>query len=97
MFLEVSSFEDILLLHDKAKDYFGKALNAIEYLDSDSYELVRAVKSQNYIFPFKKPSGKKPFYLLIEFEGSDDQSETEDRIERFYTQNSSLIRELLVC
>lgn len=72
LFLEVSSFEDILLLHDRAKDIFGSALNAIEYLDNDSYELVRAVKSQNYIFPFKKHLGKKPYHLLVEIEGSDD-------------------------
>jgi len=85
MFLEVSSFEEILLLHDRAKLIFGSTLNAIEYLDSESYELVRSVKSQNFIFPFERRANSKPFYLLVEVEALTSDVNSGELIETFYS------------
>lgn len=92
LFLETSSFDNIIKLHNSAKSIFHGEINAIEYLDSISYELVRDVKGHLYNFPFDS-CPTEPFYLLLEVNSSE---ETDDKIEEFFIQNESLIQNIML-
>jgi hypothetical protein len=93
IFFQTSSFENILKMHDSAKLIFGKDLNAIEYLDSISYELVRSAKGSLYNFPFDK-SEQASFYLLLEVENFGD--DTDSKLEKFFEQNEQYVDQSLL-
>jgi FAD/FMN-containing dehydrogenase len=92
LFLQTSNFENILKLHNSAKSIFKTDINAIEYLDSISYELVRDVKGNLYNFPFNK-SENEPFYLLLEVEKN---ASTDNKIEQLIQENESNIGNVMM-
>ena len=105
VFIETDSYENVLEMHDKAKQLFGKNLSAIEYLDQECYNLVHKVKSEVYNFPIQPKtensnSPKKPFYLLIEISTSESDSDSPEELSeamsQFYDSSEAMIQDMVL-
>ena len=70
LFMRADSFEKVLKIHNLIKQYAGKNLAALEYLDEHAYYTV-AEQLPKLHKPFAATSDKNKFYVLTELAGSE--------------------------
>jgi FAD/FMN-containing dehydrogenase len=96
IFLKVKGYDNVLKIHQTARDELKKSLNAIEYLDLASYSIVEAVQ-KNLRMPYKSSDcAKDQFFMLIEVSG-DTEEDLQTLLLDYCTHIDGYAEDILTC
>jgi FAD/FMN-containing dehydrogenase len=96
IFVKVKGYDNVLKIHQAARNQLKKSLNAIEYLDLSSYTIVEMVQ-KNLKMPYKSGEcSPDQFFMLIEVSG-DGEDELQELLMEFCSNIESLAVDILTC